>query len=124
METLLIIGAGGFLGASARYLVAQWADARFGKAFPWGILLINLSGSFLLALFLSFVAERAHIDPRTRLFIATGFFGAYTTYSTFAYDSATLLANGNWVGAAGNILGTNLLCIAGAIAGLMIGSRL
>jgi CrcB protein len=124
METLLIIGLGGFAGANVRYLISQWADERFGNAFPWGILLINVSGSFLLAVLLGFAAERANLDPRIRLFLATGFFGAYTTFSTFANDSVALLTSGQWVSAAGNILATNLLCIGGALIGLMIGSRL
>ena len=124
METLLIIGLGGFIGANVRYLISQWADARFGTAFPWGILLINVSGSLLLGIFLAFAAERVNLDPRIRLFLATGFFGAYTTFSTFANDSVSLLTSGNWTGAAANILVTNLLCIGGALIGLMIGSRL
>ena len=91
LETFLIIGLGGIIGANLRYLVSVWAVGRFGSAFPWGTLIINLTGSALLAVFLGWAANRAALDPRVRLLIATGFFGAYTTFSTYANDSIALL---------------------------------
>ena len=124
METFLLIGLGGFMGANLRYLVSVAAAERFGTAFPWGTLIINFSGSCLLALFLAIAANRANLDPRFRLLVATGFFGAYTTFSTYALESITLLRAGDWLGAAGNVLGTNLVCLVGAFLGLLIGSRL
>jgi fluoride exporter len=124
METILIIGLGGFIGANLRYFVNLWVVERFGAGFPWGTLLINFSGSCLLAVFLAFAANRLNIDPRWRLLVATGFFGAYTTFSTYANETVTQAAVGNWTGAVGNILGSNLLCIAGVVLGLAIGSRL
>jgi CrcB protein len=124
VETLLIIGLGGFIGANLRYLVSGWAAERFGAAFPWGTLLINFSGSCLLAVFIAWAGGHAPLDPRLRLFVAVGFFGAYTTFSTYATESVALLQAGNWLGAVGNILGTNLVCILGAVVGLAVGSRL
>lgn len=124
IETLLVIGLGGFIGANARYIVSTWAAGRFGQNFPWGTMLINFTGSCLLAVFLAWAASHATLNPRLKLFVAVGFFGAYTTFSTFANDSVTLLQAGNWAGALGNILGTNLICILGAALGLVIGARL
>lgn len=124
LETILIIGIGGFIGANARYIVSTWAAGRFGVTFPWGTLIINFTGSCLLAVFLAWAGNRALVDPRLRLLIAVGFFGAYTTFSTFANESVALLNAGNWIGAAGNILGTNLVCILGAFLGLALGARL
>jgi CrcB protein len=124
METFLLIGIGGFIGANLRYLISAAAAERFGTAFPWGTLVINFSGSCLLALFLALAANRINLDPRFRLLIATGFFGAYTTFSTYAFESITLLRAGDWIGTAGNILGTNLICLGGALLGLLVGSRL
>lgn len=124
METILLIGLGGFLGANVRYFVTLWTIERFGTAFPWGTLLVNFSGSLLLALLLAFAANRLEFDPRLRLLLATGFFGAYTTFSTYANEAVALAASGNWLGAAGNVLGTNVVCIAGVLVGLAIGSRL
>jgi CrcB protein len=124
METILMIGFGGFVGANIRYLITLWAAQQFGMAFPWGTLLINFSGSLLLAVFLAFAANHSSLDPRIKLLIATGFFGAYTTFSTYTNDSVALARAGDWIGGLGNILGSNLICIAGVVIGLAVGSRL
>jgi len=124
LETLLLIGLGGFIGANLRYWVSGWAARYLGQVFPWGTLIINFSGSCLLAVFIAWSANRLDIDPRIRLFLAIGFFGAYTTFSTYANESIALSRTGDWVGMWGNILGTNLLCLAGAWIGLMIGKHL
>jgi CrcB protein len=124
VETLLIIGLGGFVGANLRYMVSVWAAERFGVGFPWGTLIINFTGSLLLALFLAWLNNHVTIDPRWRLFIAVGFFGAYTTYSTYANETVALMQANDWIGALGNILGTNLVCIVGALVGLALGNRL
>jgi CrcB protein len=124
VETFLIIGLGGFVGANVRYLVSGWAAERFGTAFPWGTLIINVTGSALLGVFIAWMIAHTTVDPRLRLLVAVGFFGAYTTFSTYAVDSITLWQSGNWMSALGNILGTNFLCLVGSLVGLAIGSRL
>ena len=124
VETFLIIGLGGVIGANLRYVVSVWAVGQFGSGFPWGTLIINLTGSCLLAVFLGWLANHTAVDPRVRLLVATGFFGAYTTFSTYAYDSIAMGGTGNWIGAVANVLGTNLLCLFSALIGLAIGSNL
>ena len=124
METFLIIGVGAVLGANLRYWVSIWAAQHFGVPFPWGTLIINFTGSCLLAVFLAYAAKHTSLDPRYRLLIATGFCGGYTTFSTYANDSVALSRAGDWVGALGNILGSNLLCLAGVVIGLIIGNLL
>jgi CrcB protein len=124
VETLILIGIGGFLGANIRYLVSGWAAGTFGSAFPWGTVIINFTGSCLLAIFIAYAGKHATLDPRVRLFFAVGFCGAYTTFSTYATESIALLQAGDWIGGLGDIIGTNLLCILGVIVGLVIGSRL
>jgi CrcB protein len=124
IETFLLIGLGGIVGANLRYWLSLWAADALGKTFPWGTLIINFSGSALLGVFTGWLANHTTVDPRVRLLVAVGFFGAYTTFSTFANDSITLLLSGNWLGAASNILGTNLLCLLGALLGVLLGSRL
>jgi fluoride exporter len=121
VETLLIIGLGGFMGANVRYWVSCWAVEHLGRTFPWGTLIINFSGSILLAVFVAWAATHTALDPRVRLFLAVGFFGAYTTFSTYANESVALLQTGDIIGAIANILGTNMVCILGAIVGLAIG---
>lgn len=124
METMLLVGLGGFIGANARYLISTWAAEQFGRLFPWGTLIINVSGSMLLAAFLAWAANRTALDPRVRLFLAVGFFGAYTTFSTFANESIALVQAGDWVGAVANVLGTNAACLMGVFVGLAVGARL
>jgi len=124
METFIIIGVAGFIGANVRYLIGTWAAAQFGTGFPWGTLLINATGSTLLAMFLAWAGSRTGLDPRIRLFIAVGFFGAYTTFSTYANDSASLINSGMWLTALANILFENVLCVGGALIGFGIGTHL
>lgn len=124
IETILVIGLGGFVGANLRYWVAGWIAERLGQTFPWGTLLINLSGSLLLGLFIGWSTQQITLDPRIRMLIAIGFLGAYTTFSTYANESILLLESGDWLGTIGNILGTNLVCLFGAIIGLALGRQL
>jgi fluoride exporter len=124
IETVLLVGLGGFAGANLRYWVAGWAAQRLGQSFPWGTLIINVSGSLLLAVFLGWSLQHIGMDPRMRLLVIFGFFGAYTTFSTYANESVLMLETGDWLGVLGNVVGMNLLCLAGALVGLAIGRQL
>jgi CrcB protein len=117
----LVIGIGGFLGANARYLVAGWAAERFGVAFPYGTFIINISGSLVLGLFMAFLQERTVIHPNYRLFFAVGFLGAYTTFSTFTYESLRLLQDGSVFLALVNILGSTVVGLLGVLLGFILG---
>lgn len=100
MSRFLAVAAGGALGAVARYAVALFVAAFWKRDFPLATLLINVSGSFVLGFFSTFAAEKMPIDPRWRLFVATGFVGAYTTFSTFEYETQRLTESGAlWWGA-------------------------
>jgi len=121
VDKYFIIGLGGFLGANARYLVGTWAAQKWGTTFPFGTLLINVTGSFILGLFLGATTERFLIDPRGRLFFAVGFLGAYTTFSTYTYESVQLLLNGSWWPGAANLLTSNLLGLTASILGILLG---
>ena len=124
MDKYLIIGLGGFLGANVRYLVGGWAAEKWGASFPYGTLLINVTGSFVLGLFLAVATGRLALDPRWRLFFAVGFLGAYTTFSTYTYETMQLvLAGGGWPGAL-NLLLSNALGLGAALLGVALGRLL
>jgi fluoride exporter len=124
VDNYLIIGLGAFLGANARYLLGRWAAQRWGVEFPYGTLVINVTGSLVLGLFLAATTGRLAVDPRWRLFFAIGFLGAYTTFSTYTYESLQLLLSGNWPLGLVNIAGSNLLGLAAAAMGFWLGQRL
>lgn len=117
MQTFLLISLGAIAGANLRYLVGQLSARVFSASLPFGTLLINISGSFILGFFLVWTGERVLADPRWRLLIAVGFCGGYTTYSSYAYESFVLFEQGQWLAFAGNILLTNVLCLLGTGAG-------
>ena len=120
METFLLISLGAILGANLRYWVGGWAANRIGAAFPYGTFIINLSGSFVLGLFLTLATERFLIDPRWRLLIAVGFLGGYTTFSSYTYESMSLLLNGEiWLGLL-DLLGSSLFGGLAATAGILL----
>lgn len=115
----MAIGAGGFLGANARYLVGLWAVEYWGPTFPWGTLVVNVAGSFILGFYLALVTERFVGRPGTRLFVATGFLGAFTTFSTFSYEAVNLVATGALGVAVVYVASSLVLGLAAAIAGVL-----
>jgi CrcB protein len=117
----LAISLGSILGANSRYLIADWAAQRFGAGFPYGTFIINISGSFLLGFFMAFLQDRAFIHPNYRLFFATGFCGAYTTFSTFTYESLRLWQDGSFLLAITNLFGSLVVGMFGVFLGFVFG---
>jgi fluoride exporter len=116
---LLIVGAGGALGAIARYLIGGWAQERWGPSFPTGTFVVNITGCFVLGLFATLALRFAWSDE-WRLFIAIGFIGAYTTFSTFEYESLQLIAEGaRYRAAAINVLGSVITGLFAAYMGIV-----
>jgi CrcB protein len=120
MRTYLLISLGGVAGANARYLLSGWAARRWGTGFPYGTLIINVSGSFLLAFVLTFAAARVHNSADLQLLIGTGFCGAYTTFSTFAYETMALTRQRDHLPAALNALGSAAAGVAAAVMGILL----
>ena len=120
MSPLLLIGLGGILGANARYLLSTWAADRFGTAFPYGTFGINVSGSLLTGVVLTIALDRLSTDPALRLFLGTGFLGAFTTFSTFTYETVALLRQGDVRPALTNALGSTVLGVSGCTSGILL----
>ena len=120
MQAVLWISLGAIVGANARYFLSRWAARALSPNFPYGTLIINITGSFILAFFLIWTTERVLADPRWRLFLAIGFCGAYTTFSSYAFESMAYFEQGQWGLMLTNILGNNLLCLAAALGGMAL----
>jgi CrcB protein len=116
----LWIALGAIAGACARYLVSGAIARAFPAAFPYGTLLVNISGSLLLGFFLVLAGERMLIDPRWRLLVAVGFCGSYTTFSSYAFETFASGEQGQWLLAAANIVANNTLCLAAVVGGAAI----
>jgi len=119
---LLFVCAGGALGSGARYLVSTWAARALGADFPRGTLLVNATGSFVLALLFALPGSR--VSPELRLFLGAGVLGGYTTYSSFNTETIALLDQGSIALAAANLALTVVGCLAAGLAGLAIGRLL
>jgi fluoride exporter len=120
MGDVVSIGLGGVLGANARYIVAVWAADRYGTGFPYGTFLINAMGSLAMGLVSTLLGSAF---PAARLFLTTGFLGAYTTFSTFTYESIALLRQGEIKMALVNVLGSAGSGIAGCALGVALGQQ-
>jgi fluoride exporter len=118
---LLLIGLGGFAGAIARYAVDGAVSDRTGGTFPWGTLVINATGSFVLGFLFALTAERALLPADIRGPLMIGFLGAYTTFSTWMLESWGLIESGSYGAAIANIGGSVVVGLVAVSAGLLIG---
>jgi len=124
LKCYLWISLGAVVGASARYFVSRWGAKLISADFPYGTLFINLTGSFILGLFLIWTTERVLADPRWRLVIAIGFCGSYTTFSSYAFETISYFEQGHWLLFWANILTNNILCLLAVIAGAALARAL
>jgi fluoride exporter len=120
LQTVLLISLGAIIGANLRYFVAQYIARLIPSTFPLGTLIINITASIILGFFLIWTSERVLADPRWRIFIAVGFCGAYSTYSSFAYETFALFEKGQMALAAWNILSTNIVCLVAVMLGAIL----
>jgi len=111
------ISVGALLGANLRYLLSKIVTRLTDAAFPWGTLLINVTGSLILGFFLVWTTERVLANPMWRWLVAIGFCGSYTTFSGYAYETMACLEQGQWMLFASNILANNLLCLGAVVVG-------
>ncbi len=122
MTKILLVFTGGALGAVLRYLIGLLAVNLFGSKFPWGTLIVNLSGCFLIGLCAAWADKGLSImNPLARLFFVTGFLGGLTTFSAFALETVTALNASANLGALANFLSNNLLGGALVFIGMWVG---
>ena len=124
MKDFLTISVAAILGANLRYLLGRVAARELGPIFPYGTLIINVLGSFITGLFVVWTTERVLVDPRWRLLVVVGFCGSFTTFSGYAFETLSFFEQGQWGLMLANILGNNLLCLGGALAGMALARAL
>jgi CrcB protein len=115
-QSILAVAVGGSLGSVARYLVGIGSGKWFGTDFPWGTLIINVTGSFLIGLFVSLFALKWDLPPAVRVFLTVGICGGYTTFSTFSLDTFYLIERGETLAAGAYMIGSVVLSV-GALIG-------
>jgi fluoride exporter len=118
MRLLMLVCAGGALGAGTRHLIGLWFAAKGLTAFPWATFAINVSGSMLMGVTIGLLTARGAASPELRALLATGILGGYTTFSAFSLDAWQLIERDQVWAAGCYILGSVALSIAALIAGL------
>lgn len=123
-QNIALVAVGGALGALGRYGLSAAVGHLAGHNFPWGTFLVNAIGCLLFGLCASAADTRFELSPAARMLILTGFMGAFTTFSTFAFDSVKLGEDGQLLPMALNILGQNVAGVGLLVVGLVVGRQL
>ena len=110
----ILVVTGGALGTAARYVLSGLAAGAFGETFPWGTLIVNVTGSFVIGFFYTLTAPdgRLFVSAQTRQFAMTGFCGGYTTFSSFSLQTLNLARDDEWLQAGGNVVASVTACLA------------
>lgn len=120
------VAIGGALGSVSRYWLSGLVAARFGETFPWGTIIVNLTGSFIIGFFAA-VAEpegRVLASPGFRQFVMIGVCGGYTTFSSFSLQTLNLLRDREWLYAGGNVILSVILCMIAVWLGWLLGAAI
>jgi len=120
-QKLILIGIAGAVGALARYGLAGVVQSAFKMNFPWGTAVVNILGCFLFGLIWSICESRSAIRPEARVIVLTGFLGAFTTFSTFVFETVGLIRDSQLLAACGNLMFQNTVGIVFLFAGMMLG---
>jgi len=121
MKPYLLVFLGGGIGAAARYWLSSAVYKLLPPEFPYGNLIVNVSGCLLIGILMSVTEERFVISPAVRMFIAIGILGGFTTFSSFSYETIALLRDGQMLYGSLNVLATILGCLAATYAGMSLG---
>lgn len=121
---ILLIGLFGGLGCIARYLVSGWTYSLLGRALPYGTLMVNIGGSFLLGFLMTFGVRSTLLPAGLRVGLTVGFLGGFTTFSTFSYETLKLVEEGSMVQAGANVVLNLVICLVSVAAGVMLARQL
>jgi len=124
MREVLLVAAGGALGATARYAINVVFMSRTASGFPWHTLTVNIVGAFALGVLAVLTAERGVLSAQHSLLLGTGVLGGFTTFSALAYESVVLIERGHPVLGVANVVGSCVLGVGAALAGLLVGRAL
>lgn len=117
MQKLLFVGVGGFIGACLRYLITLISPKLFGTVFPYGTLIVNVTGGFLIGFIMELSLTTGSVSPNLRLFLTTGIMGGLTTFSTFSYDTVSIFNEGNYMLGMLNIVLNLCFSLLGVVLG-------
>jgi CrcB protein len=121
---IALISLGAVLGANLRFAVNRLALKYLSASVPYGTLIVNVTGSFVLGFFLAWTTERVLVSPHWRPLVAVGFCGAYTTFSSYGFETMALLEQGHYGLATANFLSNNLLVLLAVLAGMALARAL
>ncbi len=121
MTNLLLVAAGGAIGAALRHLSGVAALRIMGAGFPWGTLFVNVLGSFIMGLFIAWMVKKTGVSTDIRLFVATGVLGGFTTFSAFSLDVANMVERGAMTSAFAYIAASVIISLVAVFIGLWFG---
>jgi CrcB protein len=126
MRLYILIAVGGALGSVLRFFLSGVFDHHLGGTFPWGILIVNITGSFAIGFIYALTEPggRWFASADTRQFLMTGICGGYTTFSSFSRDTLLLTRNGEWLHAGGNVVGSVTLCLIAVWLGHLLAATI
>ncbi|MDH5257758.1 MAG: fluoride efflux transporter CrcB [Gammaproteobacteria bacterium] len=124
MTNLIAIAVGGAFGALSRYGASQWVYSLLGRSFPFGTLVVNVAGSFVMGFLAVLLIERLVAGPELRAFLMIGFLGSFTTFSTFSLETVNLISSGEVIKAGVNMLISVFVCVTACWFGMLLGRQI
>ncbi len=120
LRTILLVGSGGFIGSVMRYLVQYYVERSLSSTFPWGTMIANIAGSFIIGMIFALAEKGNLMNAEWRMFLAVGICGGFTTFSSFAYNNFTLIKENSFIPLLLNVGGNLFLGIIAVYVGIVL----